>query len=157
MVQTEVKMVEEMRAACIFHKGAVAAIGDDMGRLIGELMEWVTKEGLQVAGPPFAVYYSSPEEMARGEMQFEVGIAFIGEAQEGGNIHIKTFPAQNVLSTIHKGPYNQIASVYAALMEYATKNGYEVIGPPMELWLTNPTEVAESELLTEVRFPVAKR
>ncbi len=156
MVQTEVKMVEEMRAACIFHKGAVAAIGDDMGRLIGELMEWVTKEGLQVAGPPFAVYYSSPEEMARGEMQFEVGIAFIGEAREGGNIHIKTFPAQNVLSTIHKGPYNQIASVYAALMEYATKNGYEVIGPPMELWLTNPMEVAESELLTEVRFPVAK-
>ena len=156
MVQTEVKMVEEMRAACIFHKGAVAAIGEDMGRLIGELMEWVTKEGLQVAGPPFAVYYSSPEEMARGEMQFEVGIAFIGEAQEGGNIHIKTFPAQNVLSTIHKGPYNQIASVYAALMEYATKNGYEVIGPPMELWLTNPMEVAESELLTEVRFPVAK-
>jgi effector-binding domain-containing protein len=26
----------------------------------------------------------------------------------------------------------------------------------MELWLTNPMEVAESELLTEVRFPVAK-
>jgi effector-binding domain-containing protein len=42
-------------------------------------------------------------------------------------------------------------------MEYATKNGYEVTGPPMELWLTNPMEVAESELLTEVRFPVTKR
>jgi len=157
MVQTELKMVEEMRAACIFNKGAVAAIGDDMGRLIGELMEWVMKEGLQVAGPPFAVYYSSPEEMARGEMQFEVGIPFIGEVQARDNIQIKTFPAQNVLSTIHKGPYNQIASVYAALMEYATKNEFEVIGPPMELWLTNPMEVAESELLTEIRFPVAKR
>jgi effector-binding domain-containing protein len=156
MVKTEVKTVEERRAACISHKGAVAAIGDDMGRLIGELLEWVTKEGLQTAGPPFAVYHSSPEEMARGVIQFEVGIAFVGEVQEGGNIHIKTFPAQNVLSAIHKGPYSQIAPVYAALMEYATKNGYEVIGPPMELWLTNPMEVAESELLTEVRFPVAK-
>jgi AraC family transcriptional regulator len=90
-------------------------------------------------------------------MQFEVGIAFVGEAQEEGNIKIKTFPAQNVLSAIHTGPYSQIAPVYAALMEYATKNGYEVTGPPMELWLTNPMEVAESELLTEVRFPVAKR
>jgi AraC family transcriptional regulator len=157
MVKIEVKMVEEMRAACMFHKGAVASIGDDMGRLIGELMEWVTKVGLHLAGPPFAVYYSSPDDMARGEMQFEVGIAFLGEAQAEGNIQIKTFPAQNVLSAIHKGPYNQIAPLYAALMEYATKNGYEVIGPPMELWLTNPMEVAESELLTEVRFPVAKR
>ena len=30
MVQTEVKMVEEMRAACIFHNGAVTAIGDEI-------------------------------------------------------------------------------------------------------------------------------
>jgi effector-binding domain-containing protein len=127
-----------------------------MGRLIGELMGWVMKRGVKTEGPPFAVYYSSPDDMARGEMQFEVGIAFVGEAQEEGTIRIKTFPAQNVLSAIHKGPYNQIAPVYAALMEYATNNGYEVIGPPMELWLTNPMEVAESELLTEVRFPVAK-
>jgi AraC family transcriptional regulator len=157
MVETEVKMVEEMRAACIFHNGAVAAIGDDMGRIIGELMGWVMRRGVKTEGPPFAVYYSSPEDMARGEMQFEVGIVVIGEAQEEGNIQIKTFPAQNVLSAIHKGAYSQIAPVYAALMEYATKNGYEVTGPPMELWLTNPMEVAESELLTEVRFPVAKR
>jgi AraC family transcriptional regulator len=157
MVQTEVKMVEEMRAACIFHNGAVAAIGDDMGRLIDELMGWVMKRGVKMAGPPFAVYYSSPDEMSRGEMKFEVGIAFVEEAQEEGNIQIKTFPAQNVLSAIHKGAYSEIAPVYAALMEYATKNGYEVTGPPMELWLTNPMDVAESELLTEVRFPVAKR
>ncbi|MGA7076990.1 MAG: GyrI-like domain-containing protein, partial [Halobacteriota archaeon] len=120
-------------------------------------MEWVMKGGLQMAGPPFAVYYSSPEEMARGEIQFEVGIPVAGEAQGEDNIQIKTFPAQNVLSAIHKGPYSQIAPVYAALMEYATKNEYEVTGAPMELWLTNPMEVAESELLTEVRFPVAKR
>jgi len=157
MVKIEAKMAEEMRAACIFHKGAVAAIGDDMGRLLGELMGWVIKGGLQVVGPPFSVYYSSPEEMARGEMQFEVGIPFVGEAKGGNNIQIKTFPAQNVLSAIHKGPYSQIAPVYAALMEYATKNEYHVTGAPMELYLTNPMEVAESELLTEVRLPVVKR
>jgi len=153
----EMKMVDEIKAACLFHRGAVAAIGDDMGRLLGELMEWVMKGGLQMVGPPFAVYYSSPEEMARGEMQFEVGIPVVGEAQGDDNIQIKTFPAQNVLSAIHKGPYSQIAPVYAALMEYATKNDYDVTGAPMELYLTNPMEVAESELLTEVRFPVAKR
>ena len=150
-------MADEMRAACIFHRGAVAAIGDDMGRLLGEVIEWVMKGGLQMAGPPFAVYYSSPEDMARGEMEFDVGIPFIGEAQGEGKIQIKTFPAHEVLSAIHKGTYNQIAPVYAALMEHATQNDYDVTGAPMELYLTNPMEVAESDLLTEVRFPVAKR
>jgi len=51
----EMKMVDEIKAACLFHRGAVAAIGDDMGRLLGELMEWVMKGGLQMVGPPFAV------------------------------------------------------------------------------------------------------
>jgi AraC family transcriptional regulator len=157
MIKIEAKMADEMRAACIFHKGTLAAIGDDMGRLLGQLIGWIEKEGLQMTGPPFAVYYSSPEEMARGEMQFEVGVPFVGTAQEVDKIKIKIFPAQNVLSAIHKGPYNQIAPVYAALMEYATKNEYEVIGAPMELCLNNPMEVQESELLTEVRFPVMKR
>jgi len=157
MAKIEAKKADEMRAACIFHTGAVDAIGDDIGRLLGEVIEWVMKGGLQMAGPPFAVYYSSPEDMARGEMQFDVGIPFIGEAQSEGKIQIKTFPAHEVLSAIHKGPYNQIAPVYAALMEHATQNDYEVTGAPMELYLTNPMEVAESDLLTEVRFPVAKR
>jgi AraC family transcriptional regulator len=157
MAKIEVKKAGEMQAACIFHAGAVAAIGDDMGRLIADAIEWVMKGGLQMSGPPFAVYYSSPEEMARGGMQFEVGIPFVGEAQAEGKIQIKTFPAQKVLAAIHKGPYNQIAPVYAALMEYATQNDYDLAGAPMEIYLTNPMEVPESDLLTEVRFPVAKR
>lgn len=157
MAKIEAKMADEMRAACIFHRGAVAAIGDDLERLLGEVIEWVMKGGLQMAGPPFTVYYSSQEDMARGEMQFDVGIPFIGEAQNEGKIQIKTFPAHEVLSAIHKGPYSQIAPVYAALMEYGAQNDYEVTGAPMELYLTNPMEVAESDLLTEVRFPVVKR
>ena len=157
MAKIEEKMAVEMRAACIFHKGAVAAVADDMGQILSEVIEWVMKRGLQMAGPPFAVYYSSQEDMARGEMQFDVGIPFIGDAQGEGKIQIKTFPAQEVLSAIHKGPYNQIAPVYAALMEYAAQNDYEVTGAPMELYLTNPMEVAESDVLTEVRFPIAKR
>ncbi len=157
MVNIEAKTVDEIRAACIFHNGTPAVIGDDMRRLLGQLMGWVEQEGLQMTGPPFAVYYSMPEDMAKGHMQFEVGVPISGRAQETDDIKIKTFPAQNVLSAIHKGPYNQISSVYAALTEYITNNGYEVIGPPMELWLNNPMEVAESELLTEVRFPVAKK
>lgn len=150
-------MADEMRAACIFHKGAIASIGDDIGQLLAEVIQWVMKGGLQMAGPPFAVYYSSPEDMARGEMQFDVGIPFIGEAQDEGKIQIKTFPAHEALSAIHKGPYSQIAPVYGALMEFAAQNDYEVTGVPMELYLTNPMEVSESDLLTEVRFPVAKR
>jgi effector-binding domain-containing protein len=35
-------------------------------------------------------------------------------------------------------------------MEYIMKNGYEIVGAPMEIYLNNPREVSENELLTEV-------
>lgn len=157
MTNIALKTADEIRAACIFHNGSPATIGDDMRRLLGRLIGWVETEGLQMTGPPFAVYYSVPEEMAEGRMQFEVGVPFSGAAQETDTIKIKTFPVQHVLSAIHKGPYSDISSVYAALMAFATKNAYDIIGPPMELWLNSPMEVAEDELLTEVRFPVRKK
>ncbi len=157
MVTIEEKTVDEIRAACIFYNGTPATIGEDMRRLLGQLIGWVQQSGLQMIGPPFAVYDSMPEDMARGEMTFEIGVPIRGAAQGTEDITIKTFPAQSVLSAIHKGPFNQIGSVYSALMEYIENNRYEVVSPPTELLLNNPMEVAESELLTEVRFPVAKR
>lgn len=157
MEKIELKTVEEKQAACIFHAIPVASVGEDMGALLRQIFEWEMKNNLQMAGPPFSVYYSSPEEMRRGELKYEVGIPFVGEARDEGNIKIKKFPTQHVLSTIHKGPYRDLGPVYAAVMEYMTKNGYEMAGAPMELYLNNPMEVLESELLTEVQFPVIKR
>jgi len=42
-------------------------------------------------------------------------------------------------------------------MEYIMKNGYEIFGSPMEIYLNDPGEVSEDELLTEVQFPVRKK
>ena len=95
--------------------------------------------------------------MQRGELKYEVGIPFVGEARDEGDIRIKTFPERHVLSTIHKGPYRESGPVYAAVIEYLMKSDYEIAGAPMELYLNNPMHVPESELLTEVQFPVMKR
>ncbi len=62
-----------------------------------------------------------------------------------------------VVSAIHKGPYDQVVGIYGAIIEYVFKNGYQIAGPSMELYLNDPMEVAESEILTEVRQPVIKK
>ena len=157
MEQINVKMIEEKQVACIFHAGSTAEIGEDMSTLITELVNWAMKNGVQMAGAPFTIHYSSPEEISRGKLNYEVGFPFVGEARAEGDITIKTIPAQQVISAIHKGSYRDVGPVYAALMEYAAKNGYEIAGAPMELYLNNPMEVSESELLTEVQFPVVKQ
>ena len=42
------------------------------------------------------------------------------------------------------------------LIEYTQKEGYQIAGAPLESYLNSPDEVAESELLTEIQFPVVK-
>ena len=152
-MEIEVKMVEEKQVAYISHKGPYDALPE----LFGEVVGWVMSKGLQITGPPFGIYYNSPEEVPPEELMYEVGIPFVAEAQEEGRIKIKKIPAQQVLSAIHKGPYDQVGAVFAALFEYAMKNDYEIVGAPTEIYLNDPMEVPESELLTEVQFPVVKK
>jgi AraC family transcriptional regulator len=151
-LKIELKNVDAMQAACIFHKGPV----EEMGELIPQVLEWVMERGLDISGAPFAVYYSDPQEIARDEWEYEVGVPFSGEAQGEDAVQIKKWPAQQVLVAVHKGSYQEIPPVYMGLMEYVVKEGYHLVGAPMEFYLNSPAEVDESDLLTEVWFPVQK-
>ncbi|SCG84876.1 GyrI-like domain-containing protein [Methanobacterium congolense] len=152
-MKIEFKEVPKKQVAYIFHKGSFESIPEIMGEVVG----WVMSKNLQVAGPPFGVYYTSPQDVSPDEMEFEVGMPFEGEAEGKGNVRVKNVAAHHVLSVMYKGPYSEVGNVYAAVMEYAVKNQYEPAGAPMEIYLNSPQEVPEEELLTEIQFPVVKR
>jgi effector-binding domain-containing protein len=100
---------------------------------------------------------NSPQEVPIEELMYEVGMPFDGDAEEQGRVKIKNLPEQMVLSTIHTGPYNQSPDAYVAIAQYAYQNGYQIIGPPMETYISDPYQTPESELETEICFPVKKR
>ena len=151
-MKIELKTIEEKQIAYIAQTGPA----EEMGILFGEILTWVMKKGLRMVGPPLSIY-PNPEKVAPGEMEYEAGVPIVGEVGEEGRIRIKKIPAQQILAAIHKGPYKEIEPVYKAIMEYIMKNGYEIVGAPMEIYLNNPREVSENELLTEVQFPVRKK
>lgn len=130
---------------------------DEIPVLMGELVGFIMAKGLQMMGPPFGVYFNSPQEVPVEELIYEVGIPFAGDAEEEGRVKIKTLPDQMVLSTIHKGPYSECGMAIGAIAEYAYQNGYEISGPPMETYLSDPNETPESRLVTEISCPVIKK
>lgn len=153
------KKLVERQIACIAYKGSYQEITS----LIGEIVGFLTAKGIltgkdvQWRGPPFCVYYNSPQEVPVEELTYQVGMPFDGEAEEEGRIKIKTFSEQMVLSTIHKGSYSGCAMAFVAIAQYAYNNGYEITGPPMETYLSDPHETPENELETEICFPVMKK
>lgn len=149
-MEIELKTIEENQVASISHVGPV----EEMGELIGKLTGWVMQKGLQITQPPFVVYYTSPMEVSPEKMEYEVGIPFKGNTEGDAKVKIKIMPKHKTISTIFNGPYSEIGQVYAEMMQHIMGGKYEMIGAPREAYLNSPCDVPESELLTEVIFPV---
>lgn len=77
-------------------------------------------------------------------------------ADERG-LGVKRVEGAEVASTMHKGPFDQVGATYGALAGWIAENGYEIVGPGEETYLSAPDETPPEELLTEVRFPVRKK
>jgi len=152
-MEVKLKKTEPMQVAVISHIGPYS----QAGKLYGEIAKWLRQKQLRITGPPFGWFYDSPEEVQPQKLRSEVGFPFKGEAKPEGNIKIKKIPAQEVLSTIHKGPYGEVGPSYKALYQHASEKGYIPSGCPMEIYLNDPMKVSESELLTEIQLPVKKK
>lgn len=152
-MKVELKRVPKKQVAYIFHEGSI----EDLSDLMGEVIEWVVKNALEITGPPYGVYYSSPEDVSLDNMKYEVGIPFEGRAEVEGKVKVKEIPDQTVLSATHMGPYHEVGPVYAALMDHVVSESYEMVGAPMEIYMNNLGEVSENELITEIQFPVVKK
>lgn len=109
-----------------------------------------------MTGRVYGTYFNSPEDTPTENLQYEIGFSFEGTTMPEGKIGIKEVPEHTVLTAMHKGPYTEIGPVIHAVADYAVKNGYDIVGPVTEVYLNSPLEVPESELLTEVQFPVIK-
>jgi AraC family transcriptional regulator len=153
VMEIEFKRIKEKYVACIIATGPY----DQISELFGELMDYVTKNKIKITEYPYCTFFNNTMEVPLEELHCEIGIPFIGDAYEEDIITIKKIPTHHVVSTIHKGTYKQTEQVYLTLMEYAVENGYIIAGPVTEVYINSPMEVPESELLTEVRFPVVKK
>lgn len=152
-MKIEIKTIPSYLAAFIHQKGSYEKIPETLGKLVG----WLITQNVQIQMPIYGIYYNSPLEVPELELDWEVGAVFVGELEAEGEIQIKLITEHQAVSTIFKGPYGEAASVYGDLIEYAQKEGYQIIGPVMESYLNSPDDVDESGLLTEVQFSVSRK
>lgn len=138
------KKIPERQVAYINYKGSF----EEFPVLIGEVVGFVMAKGMMIMGPPFGIFFNSPREVPVEELEYAVGIPFKGETEEEGRVKIKTEPEQLVIYTIYEGPYSGAGNAIDALGQFAYQNGYEIIGPPMETYISDPNETPEEDLLT---------
>jgi AraC family transcriptional regulator len=156
-IEVEVKKTEPMTVAFISIKGPYSLISETFGKLYG----WIGEKGYAPAGPPIGVYFNAPGQVPDEELLWELRSPIAGDTAPSDpderGLGIKIVEGAEVAATMHNGPYDQVGATYGALWGWITENGYEIMGPSEEVYLSDPGKTPPEELLTEVRFPVRKR
>ena len=68
-------------------------------------------------------------------------------------MEVKTLPGGRFLTLVHRGPYSRLHEAWSRIGAYAQEHGFVQAGPHREIYLNDPREVSEEELLTELQIP----
>lgn len=122
-----------------------------IGGAFAELYEFVSRGGVDIEGPPMAVYHLVAPEA----FDAEVCLPVAGNAMGAGRIEARTLPAVTVATTVHLGPYDTEGQTYAELERWIGANGYVPSGPARERYLIGPdVGVTPAEYRTEIDMPI---
>jgi effector-binding domain-containing protein len=149
-----IKEVPQMR---VLSKRETGSYEITIGKLIGELFGVIesrnnSRNNLKMTGP--CIFICHDEEYKETGANIEVAIPVSGSiSTDDVNVDLVTLPAVKVVSAIHKGPYNEVGIAYTRLFEFMQENNMEPAGPSRALYINDPGEVSEDELMTEVQIP----
>lgn len=154
MFEAQLKETDPQTVAFLVMRGSYDQTPQGLAKLYG----LVGRYGLRPAGPPEALYLTMPDVTPEGEAMWELWAPIAGgpgevDADETG-FGVKRVDGQTVASTMHKGPYDTVAETYEQLTAWVADHNAQPVGPPREIYLSDPQEVPPEEYLTEVQFPV---
>lgn len=150
-LRVTVRPIEPMTIASISRVGAP----DGVGPALAELAGWAAKVGVSPGGAPFGVFHSGPDVPAE-QMQYEVCLPVPDgtPSDSAAGVTVKPFGGMQCAATEFTGAYTGIGPVYGQLQTWIAGSAYEVAGPALEFYLSDPQLVPPESLKTEVAFVV---
>lgn len=124
------------------------------------LYRWIEHYGLRPAGMPQAIYITMPSVTPEEEAEWELWAPIAGGpgevAPDDSGFGVKRVEPETVASAVHKGPYDEVGPLYEELQAWVDEQGYRIVGPPREIYYSDPKEVPPEETITEIQMPVAR-
>ncbi|MBX7214687.1 MAG: MerR family transcriptional regulator [Thermoflexales bacterium] len=150
---TQNVVIKHVDAQWVASAGDIVPNYDNLGpvfdRLFGQVCGYVGRVSRQI-GPGIALYRDD------GSMQnvpVEACSPIAEPIPEVPGIRVYRLEGGSMASTLHHGPFDTLSATYAALMKWMTANGYRVVGPAREVYLSMDP-AAPASWVTEIQFPV---
>lgn len=130
--------------------GDYRELGESMRALLAEAGEL----GLEARGAPFALFYDDPGRVPAAELRARVCLPVVERPARIGRLRFEVLPRAMVAYAEVSGPYPELPRSYPVLFAYLAELGWHAGAPIREVYLVNPSEVADhAELRAEVQIP----
>jgi len=131
-----------------------AAISAAMGDAYFEVLSFIDDHRLAEAGAPLSITRS----FSGAQLLFDAAIPVRGVSdstpRDGTTVKIGQTYAGKVLRVRHIGTYQSLGATHRKIAAYLAALGIERAGDAWESYVSDPTKVPESELLTYVYYPI---
>lgn len=150
------KEIPPLRVMTIRGKGPYEELLTELiGRICTEMQSPENiHNGAHAVGPIGTVYVDADCDETGGTVEVVLQVAGKMTISDP-DIEIKTLPAVKVISVLCKGPYQNLGLAHKKMYTYLEENRLTITGPPREYYLNDPSETPETDLLTEIQYPVA--
>lgn len=151
-----IKPIEPLQVLSIRESAPVPSA---VGSLLMEVCMAIGQQGIAFGGPPFAIFHDA--EFKPENLDVEIAVPVAGsvkkdvplEGDRGLRAH-KLAGTDAAACLYHAGDFDSIGQSYEALGRWIAGNGYQIDGPPREIYLRAPDD--EAGALTEIQWPVAR-
>jgi len=130
----------------------------DIPALLGKLCDYPGAMPAFSGPPVFVCHEMSPEEAEKankdGTADVEIAMPVSKKIKAAGEIKYYELPGGKMAKIVYKGPYAKCAPAYEKLFTWIGKNKKRIAGPTREVYLNDPREVSEADLLTEIYAPI---
>jgi hypothetical protein len=131
-----------------------AAISAAMGDAYFAILIFIDEHHLAEAGAPLSITRS----FSGARLQFDAGIPVRGVSdstpRDGTGVKIGETYSGKVIRVRHVGSYQSLGTTHRKIAAYLAALGIERAGDTWESYVSDPTKVPESELLTYVYYPI---
>ena len=146
----EVKEQPAQPVVSIHTRVPVQILPQVLGKAYDALTQHLESLGEYPSGAPYVAYFN----MDMQDLDIEIGFPVARTVAGRGEVESGCIPSGRYATTLHTGPYGEIAPAYEALAAWLRKEGLEASGTAYEFYLNDPQATCPEELQTQICLPV---
>jgi len=123
-----------------------------MGAGYRELMEAISKQGIQPTGPWYTHQFQTVPDL----FDFEIGVPLSSDISPEGRVVASELPGTTVVRTIYHGDYERMGDAWAEFDNWVAVNGYKLADDFYETYLIGPEATTDpDQWQTELSRPLS--